>query len=245
MPRYKLTIEYDGTAYSGWQIQENTPTIQGALQAAFSHFYDQPIEVQCAGRTDAGVHAKGQVAHIDAPDARDTYAIAKGINAILIPQPIVVKTAELVHDDFHARFDAKHRHYEYRILNRPSRCALDTDRVWDIFRPLDIGKMHEAAQFLIGKHDFNSFRSSECQSQYSVKTLDILEIEKDGENVFIRCSAQSFLHNQVRIMVGTLAYVGVGKLQVSDVERIRDAKDRRAAAVTAPACGLYFMKVEY
>ncbi|MFZ4125574.1 MAG: tRNA pseudouridine(38-40) synthase TruA [Rickettsiales bacterium] len=245
MPRYKLTIEYDGTAYSGWQIQENTPTIQGALQAALSHFYDQPIEAQCSGRTDAGVHAKGQVAHIDAPDERDTYAIAKGINAILIPQPIVVKTAELVHDDFHARFDAKRRHYEYRIINRPSRAALDINRAWDIFRPLNIDAMREAAQFLIGKHDFNSFRSSECQSQFSVKTLDTLEIEKDGENVFIRCSAQSFLHNQVRIMVGTLAYVGVGKLHVADVEKIRDAIDRRAAAVTAPACGLYFMKVDY
>lgn len=245
MPRYKLTIEYDGTAYSGWQIQDDVPSIQGALQAAISHFYNQPIEVQCSGRTDAGVHAKGQVAHFDAPDERDAYIIAKGINAIMIPQPIVVKTAELVHDEFHARFDAKQRHYEYRVLNRPSRAALDINRAWDIFRPLDINKMQEAAGFLIGHHDFTSFRSMECQANSPMRTLDALTIERRGEDVFFNLSAKSFLHNQVRIMVGTLCMVGVGKMTVAQVKEALDARDRQKAGITAPACGLYFMRVDY
>lgn len=245
MPRYKLIIEYDGTPYAGWQIQDGLPSVQGALQAAISHFYDMPIEVFCSGRTDSGVHARGQVAHIDAPDEREPYAIVKGINALLIPQPIVVLSAELVNDEFHARFDSKKRYYEYRILNRPARVAIDVNRAWDIFKPLDSDAMREAAKHLIGNHDFTSFRSIECQSPSPVRTMDGIEITREGEYVIVRCSAKSFLHNQVRIMVGTLVMVGQGKLTPNDVKKALDAKDRRAAGVTAPACGLYFMKVDY
>lgn len=245
MPRYKLTIEYDGTPYVGWQMQDGLPSVQGALQAALGHFYDQPVEIQCSGRTDAGVHARGQVAHIDAPEARDEYNIAKGLNAILLPHPIVVRKAELVHDEFHARFDAKRRHYEYRIINRPARVALDMNRAWDIFRPLNIDAMKEAAAMLVGHHDFTSFRSTECQSLSPIKTLDSLEVVKRDEEVFITCSAKSFLHNQVRIMVGTLGMVGTGKWNVSQIKNALEAKDRRSTGVTAPACGLYFMKVDY
>lgn len=245
MPRYKVTIEYDGTHYSGWQIQEGLPTLQSALEAAFSHFYNQPIMLHCSGRTDAGVHAKAQVAHYDAPQQRDAYAICKGINSLLFPHPIVVTRAELVEDDFHARFASKRRHYEYIILNRPVRAALDIHRAWDIFRPLDIDVMREAAQVLIGHHDFTSFRSTECQSKSPEKTLETLSIEREGDYLFVRCSARSFLHNQVRIMVGTLAYAGMGKMSVADVKAALDAKDRRAAGITAPACGLYFMGVDY
>lgn len=245
MPRYKLTLEYDGTPYAGWQAQTGLPTVQGALEASLAVFYDQPVAAFCSGRTDAGVHALAQVAHIDAPVAREPYAIAKGLNALLFPQPIVVKTAEIMTDDFHARFSAKRRHYRYRILNRPARTALEINRVWDIFRPLDITAMQEAAGHLIGQHDFTSFRSRECQSASAIKTLDHLTIERINEEVIIRCCAKSFLHAQVRIMVGTLALVGMGKWSPEDVKHARDAKNREAGGLTAPACGLYFEKVEY
>jgi tRNA pseudouridine38-40 synthase len=245
MPRYKLTLEYDGTPYAGWQIQDGQPTVQGALEAALARFYNQPTPAQCSGRTDAGVHARGQVAHMDAPDARDPYAIRKGLNALLLPHPIAVLNVEPVADAFHARFDAQKRHYLYRILNRPARVALDANRVWDIFRPLDVDAMRRAALLLIGTQDFTSFRSTECQSNSPIKTLDTLDITPVGEELHITCSAKSFLHHQVRIMVGTLAMVGMGKMTLEGVKAALAAKDRRSAGVTAPACGLYFMRVEY
>jgi tRNA pseudouridine38-40 synthase len=245
MPRLKLTLEYNGTPYAGWQTQNGLPTVQGVLEAALAVFYDQPVEAFCSGRTDAGVHALAQVAHIDAPVARDPYAITKGLNALLFPQPIVVKTAEIMTDDFHARFRAKRRYYRYRILNRPARAALEINRVWDIFRPLNVMAMQEAAGHLIGQHDFTSFRSRECQSASPIKTLDSLTIERVDEEVIIRCSAKSFLHHQVRIMVGTLALVGMEKWKPDDVKLARDARNREAGGLTAPACGLYFEKVEY
>jgi tRNA pseudouridine38-40 synthase len=245
MPRYKLTLEYDGTPYAGWQIQEHLPTVQAALEAALAVFYAQPVATFCAGRTDAGVHALGQVVHIDAPETRAPYAIAKGLNALLLPQPIAVLKAEEMPADFDARLSAQKRHYRYRILNRPARPALDAMRVWNIHRPLAIPAMEEAAQQLIGKHDFTSFRSSECQSASPVKTLDTLNITRAGEEVILTASAKSFLHHQVRIMVGTLALVGMGKWPASRVAEALAACDRKAGGLTAPACGLYFVQVEY
>ena len=245
MPRYKLTLEYDGTPYAGWQTQAHLPTVQAALEGALAAFYAQPVATFCAGRTDAGVHALGQVVHVDAPEAREPYAIAKGLNALLLPQPIAVLKAEEVPADFDARLSARRRHYRYRILNRPARPALDAMRVWNIHRPLDILAMEEAAQHLIGRHDFTSFRSSECQSASPVKTLDTLTITRAGEEVILTASAKSFLHHQVRIMVGTMALVGMGKWPATRVAEALAARDRKAGGLTAPACGLYFVQVEY
>ncbi len=250
MPRYKLTLEYDGTAYSGWQKQTEAPSVQAVVEAACTAFMNAsaPIEVQCAGRTDAGVHARGQVAHVDFHEAREPYAIVRGLNALMMDAPIAVIRAEQVADDFSARFDAKKRHYLYRIINRPARLGLDATRAWHVHSPLDIEKMREAASCLIGHHDFSSFRSGACQAKSPIKTLDTLEIktrEKNPEQVMIYTSARSFLHHQVRNMVGTLVHVGSGKWTVEDVARALEAKDRRAGGPMAPAHGLYLMKVDY
>lgn len=250
MPRYKLTIEYDGTAYCGWQKQPDVPSIQGHLEAALARFMgeDAPIDTQCAGRTDAGVHARGQVAHVDLREPRDCHAIVLGINALLLPERIAVVSAEPVADDFSARFGATKRHYLYRIINRSARPAIDADHAWHVHKPLDLAAMNEAAQYLIGHHDFTSFRAGECQAKSPMKTLDTLEVKartNKPEQVMIRTSAKSFLHHQVRNMVGTLVYVGIGKWQPSQVKAALEAKDRRAAGPMAPACGLYLMKVDY
>lgn len=250
MPRYKLTIEYDGTDYCGWQKQSEHPSVQAALEAAAGAFMSNtaPIEVQCAGRTDAGVHARGQVAHIDFAEPREPHAIVRGLNALLLPHPIAVLSAEPVADDFSARFDATKRHYLYRIVNRPARLALDDTRAWHVHKPLDIAAMNEAAQLLIGSHDFSSFRSGACQAKSPIKTLDTLEVlarKNNPEQIMIRTSARSFLHHQVRNMVGTLAYVGIGKWTVADVAEALAAKNRREGGPMAPAHGLYLMKVDY
>jgi tRNA pseudouridine38-40 synthase len=248
MPRYKLTLEYDGTPYCGWQKQDGQNSVQGALEAALQQFVQAPVEAVCAGRTDAGVHARGQVAHVDLPVERAPFNICEGLNVILLPHPISVLAAEESTPEFHARFDAKKRHYLYRIINRSSRLALDATRAWHIFRPLDLDAMREAAAYLIGKHDFTSFRSSACQSKDPVKTLDeirIVQREKNPEQVMIYVSARSFMHNQVRNMVGTLSLVGTGKWTPAQVKEALEAKDRSASGPTAPAHGLYLTRVEY
>ena len=250
MPRYKLTLEYDGTPYSGWQKQSEAPSVQAVLEAAATRFMNagETVEVQCAGRTDAGVHARGQVAHVDFDEARELNAIVRGLNALMIPHPIAVLKAEQMPDDFNARFDAKKRHYLYRIVNRKGQPALDRDRAWHVHKPIDIGRMREAASLLIGHHDFSSFRGGECQAKSPMKTLDTLDIkvrENNPEQVMIYTSAKSFLHHQVRNMVGTLAYVGIGKWSVQQVADALAARDRRAGGPMAPAHGLYLMRVEY
>jgi tRNA pseudouridine38-40 synthase len=250
MPRYKLTLEYDGTPYSGWQKQSEAPSIHAALEVAAGKFMnsDATIEIQCAGRTDAGVHARGQVAHIDLHEARAPNVIVRGLNSLLIPHPIAVLSAEAVADDFNARFDATKRHYLYRIVNRKGAPALDRDRVWHVHKPLDITRMNAAAQLLIGHHDFTSFRSGDCQAKSPMKTLDTLTVKQrttNPEQIMIYTSAKSFLHHQVRNMVGTLVYVGIGKWDVAQVAEALAAKDRRAGGPMAPAHGLYLMKVEY
>lgn len=250
MPRYKLTVEYDGTPYAGWQKQSEVPSVQAVLEAAATHFMQAPelIEVQCAGRTDAGVHARGQVVHVDFGEERAPHTIVRGLNALMVPHPIAVLKAELVADDFSARFDAKTRHYLYRIVNRKARGALDANRAWHVHKPLDIEAMQAAANLLIGRHDFSSFRSTACQSQSPIKTLDTLVVKQrttNPEQIMIYTSARSFLHHQVRNMVGTLAYVGIGKWEVAQVAEALAARDRRAGGPMAPAHGLYLMKVEY
>jgi tRNA pseudouridine38-40 synthase len=243
--RYKLTLEYDGAGFAGWQRQDNGPSVQAALEAAVLGFCGETVTVQGAGRTDAGVHALGQVAHVDL--AKETHAdtVRDALNAHLKPAAVAVLAAEAVDGDFHARFSALERAYRYRIVNRRAPLALDRGRAWFVPQTLDAAAMHDAAQALLGHHDFTSFRASECQAKSPVKTLDVLNVIRDGQELRIEARARSFLHHQVRNMVGTLKLVGEGKWRRADVTRVLEARDRRAAGPTAPAEGLYLVSVGY
>jgi tRNA pseudouridine38-40 synthase len=245
MPRYKILIEYDGAPFSGWQYQENSPSVQRTIMAAISAFSGENVMVQGAGRTDAGVHALGQVAHFDLAVARDTDTIRDAINAHLRPHPVAILSAEQVAGDFDARRSAIRRHYLYRIANRRPDLAIDRGRAWRIPRRLDHEAMHRAAQRLIGKHDFTTFRSTECQAKSPEKTLDRLDVSRAGDEVHVTAVARSFLHNQVRSMVGSLVLVGDGKWSADDVSRVLDARDRSACGPVAPPDGLYLVKVDY
>ena len=245
MPRYKLTIEYDGAPFCGWQVQDNGRSVQGVLTAAVAAFAGETVAIQGAGRTDAGVHAAAQVAHVDLAKDWDTDTVRDAINAHLRPHPVAVLAAEIVAADFDARFSAVKRHYLYRIVNRRADLALDRQRAWRVARPLDTDAMQAAAQRLIGKHDFTTFRAAECQAKSPVKTLDCLDVAHHGDAIEIRASARSFLHTQVRSMVGSLAQVGDGKWSVDDLTRALEAKDRAACGPVAPPDGLYLMRVDY
>jgi tRNA pseudouridine38-40 synthase len=245
MPRYKLIIEYDGTPFVGWQMQDNGASVQGALIDAIAAFSGEPVTLQGAGRTDAGVHALGQVAHVDLVKDWDVNNVRDAINFHLRPRPIAVLTAEQVAADFDARFSATNRHYLYRIVNRRADLALDDQRAWRVARPLDTAAMHEAAQQLVGKHDFTTFRAAECQAKSPVKTLDRLDVAQDGDDVQISASARSFLHHQVRSMVGSLVHVGEGKWTSGDLATALAARDRSACGQVAPPHGLYLVRVEY
>jgi tRNA pseudouridine38-40 synthase len=245
MPRYKLTIEYDGAPFVGWQAQDNGLSVQAVLAAAIAAFCGDGAEVRGAGRTDAGVHATGQVAHVDLSKAWDTDTVRDAINAHLRPHPVAVLAAEVVAADFDARFSATRRHYLYRIVNRRADLALDRGHAWRIGRPLDAAAMHLAAQRLVGKHDFTTFRAAECQAKSPVKTLERLDVEHHGEEIRIRASARSFLHTQVRSMVGSLALVGEGRWSRDDLARALDARDRAACGPVAPPDGLYLVRVDY
>jgi tRNA pseudouridine38-40 synthase len=245
MPRYKLTIEYDGTPFVGWQIQDSQPSVAGAVADAFAKFSGETPKVSGAGRTDAGVHALGQVAHVDLAKDWETDTIRDALNAQLRPNPIAILNVERVAPDFDARFSARARHYLYRIVNRRADLALDRDRVWRVVRPLDANVMHEAAQRLVGHHDFTTFRSTECQAKSPMKTLDRLDVSREGNEIRIQVSARSFLHNQVRSMVGSLVQVGEGKRSAGDLANALDAKSRAACGPVAPACGLYLVRVDY
>jgi tRNA pseudouridine38-40 synthase len=245
MPRYKLTLEYDGTPFVGWQRQEKGPSVQGRLAAAIKAFSDEEVVPRGAGRTDAGVHALGQVAHFDLAKDWPPDKVRDALNAQLRPDPVTVLACEKAAEDFDARFSAAARHYLYRIVNRRSPLALDHDRAWGVFRALDAEAMHQAAQVLIGNHDFSTFRSAECQAASPVKTLDRLVVSRDGEEIGIEASARSFLHNQVRSMVGSLKLVGEGKWEAADLERALAARDRSACGPVAPPYGLYLVKVDY
>jgi tRNA pseudouridine38-40 synthase len=245
MPRYKLTLEYDGTPFVGWQMQENGASVQGRLAEAIKAFSGEDTIPRGAGRTDAGVHALGQVAHFDLAKDWACDKVRDALNAQLRPDPISVLACESVPEDFEARFSATARHYLYRVVNRRSPLALDRDRAWHVIQPLDADVMHAAAQVLIGHHDFTTFRSTECQAPSPMKTLDRLAVTRHGEEVRIEASARSFLHNQVRSMVGSLKLVGDGKWTASDLEKALQARDRSACGPVAPSCGLYLMKVDY
>jgi tRNA pseudouridine38-40 synthase len=245
MPRYKLIIEYDGGPFVGWQVQDNGPSVQGALIAAVAAFCGETASVQGAGRTDAGVHALGQVAHLDLAKPWDTDTVRDALNAHLRPHPVVVLAAEQVDGDFDARRSARRRHYLYRIVNRRADLAVERGRAWRIGKPLDAAAMHAAAQCLVGQHDFTTFRHAECQAKSPVKTLDQLDVERLGEEVRVRAAARSFLHNQVRSMVGALALVGEGKWSASDLSAALAARDRAACAPVAPPDGLYLLRVDY
>ena len=245
MPRYKATIEYDGSAFVGWQRQAHGASIQQSIEEAIGKFCGERVVVHGAGRTDAGVHALGQVAHFDLAKDWPLYKVRDALNAQLRPDPISVLESDYAAEDFDARFSAVARHYLYRIVNRRSPLALERNRAWQAVHTLDAAAMHEAAQALVGHHDFSTFRSSECQATSPVKTLDRLTVSRVGDEIRIETSARSFLHNQVRSMVGSLKLVGEGKWTARDLKQALEARDRAACGPVAPACGLYLAKVDY
>ncbi len=245
MPRYKLTIEYDGSPFVGWQRQKNGRSVQQAIEEAILAFAQEQVTVKGAGRTDAGVHALGQVGHIDLARDWDTDTVRDATNAHLRPEPVSILSAELVPGDFDARFSAVKRHYLYRLSDRRAPMALDRGRLWHVPQKLDEAAMHFAAQSLLGRHDFTTFRSSECQAKSPVRTLDRLDVSREGGEIAIRASARSFLHNQVRSMVGALKKVGEGKWPVGEVGAALAACDRTRSGPVAPAHGLYLVAVDY
>lgn len=245
MPRYKLTIEYDGTSFVGWQRQANGMSVQQALEEAILAMSGETIVVHGAGRTDAGVHARGQVAHIDLSRDWRTDKIRDAMNALIRPHSVSVIAAQAVDAAFEARFSAVRRHYLYIIDNRRAPPALDRDHVWHVARRLDADAMQEAAQRLIGKHDFTTFRAAECQANSPVRTLDVLDVTRSGDRIEVRTNARSYLHNQVRSLVGSLEHVGSGKWSAGDLRDALDARDRARCGVVAPPHGLYLMQVDY
>jgi len=245
MTRYKITIEYDGGPFVGWQMQANGPSVQAALAEAIWAFSGERVEVRGAGRTDAGVHARGQVAHFDLAKDMRPDQIREAINHHLKPAPIAVLDCQPAAADFDARFSATWRAYEYVIINRRAPLTLDAGRAWRVPPPLDAQAMHDAARLLTGKHDFTTFRSVQCQARSPVKTLDRLAVARAGDRITVHASARSFLHHQVRSIVGSLKLVGEGKWSAADLRAALDTRERSACGPVAPACGLYLIGVGY
>ena len=245
MPRYRLVVEYDGTGFSGWQHQRNGRSVQEALEAAIARFAGESVRVHCAGRTDAGVHATGQVVHLDLARDWTTDTIRDAANAHLRPHPVAVLQAAIVAPDFDARRSAVRRRYLYRILNRRAPPALDGTRVWHVPWRLEAGPMHEAAQSLLGRHDFTTFRASECQAASPIRTLERFDVRREGDEVLVAAAARSFLHSQVRSMVGTIALAGGGRRPVAAVRDALEARSRAACGPLAPPAGLYLAGVDY
>ena len=245
MARYRLTVEYDGGPYKGFQAQAGLPTVQGEIERAVAAFSGEPVRIHAAGRTDAGVHAAGQVVHFDLVRAWDPRVVMNAVNAHLFPAPVAVLCAEAVREDFHARFSAVGRRYRYRILDRAGPPALERGRVWHVKAPLDADAMHTAAQVLVGLHDFTTFRDAACQAKTPVKTLDDATVTRRGEEVLVTFAARSFLHRQVRSMVGSLAEVGRGVWTTEDLAAALAARDRAACGPVAPAQGLCLVEVVY
>jgi len=245
MPRYRLLIEYDGRPYHGFQAQGELPSIQGSIERAVKGFCGEALRLQAAGRTDAGVHATGQVVHVDLAKAWKAEVVRDALNAHLVPEPIVVLEAAVAPEGWHARFSATRRRYRYRILNRRSPPALDQGRVWHVKKPLDAEAMHAAAQVLVGHHDFTTFRDLACQAKSPMKTLDVAAVRREGEQVLLEFASRSFLHRQVRSMTGSLAEVGIGRWTADDLTAALEARDRKACGPVAPADGLYLSGVEY
>jgi tRNA pseudouridine38-40 synthase len=245
MPRYRLTIEYDGSPFCGWQRQVGQPSVQQALEDAIEAFSGERVTTQAAGRTDTGVHALGQVAHFDLSKSWDPFRVSEALNFHLKRNPVAIIDATEVDETFEARFSATARHYEYRILNRRARAALEHNRVWHVQAQLDAEAMHQAGQLALGQHDFTTFRAAECQARSPVKTLDRLDVTRETEHIVIRASARSFLHHQVRSLAGSLKLVGEGKWAPSDFGAALDARDRSRCGALAPPTGLYLVKVDY
>ncbi|MCF3639173.1 tRNA pseudouridine(38-40) synthase TruA [Rhizobium sp. TRM95111] len=247
MPRYRLTIEYHGGPYVGWQRQDNGPSVQGAVEAAILSLTGETVSIRGAGRTDSGVHAMGQVAHADLSRSWKEHTLRNALNAHLglAGERIAILAAATVDDAFDARFSALRRHYLYRIVSRPAPLALEAGRAWFVARALDHEAMHAAAQVLVGKHDFTTFRAAQCQANSPVRTIDRLDVTRSGDLIEIRATAQSFLHNQIRSFAGTLKLAGEGKWDVDDVRAALEARDRKACGPVAPPDGLYFMQVDY
>ena len=245
MQRYRLTLEYDGALFSGFQSQAGQPTVQDALERAIEAFCGEVVRVAAAGRTDAGVHAAGQVVHFDLAREWPDEVVLNAVNAHLLPAPIAVLDCARVDDAFHARFSAVGRRYLYRILNRPARPALEAGRVWHVKTPLNVAAMDEAARSLEGRHDFTTFRDAACQSASPVKTLDLARVEGVGEEVRLTFEAPSFLHRQVRSMTGSLVQVGLGRWSLAELVAALEARDRTRCGQVAPACGLTLALVRY
>ena len=245
MPRYKLTLEYDGREFVGWQRQDNGPSVQAALEDAIMRFAGESVTVQGAGRTDAGVHALGQVAHVNLAKPRSLREVRDAVNQHLKPAPIAVLAAERTGADFHARFSATKRHYLYRLINRRGPLTLGRGRAWRVPVPLDAARMQRAAQLLVGRHDFSTFRASQCQAASPVKCLHRLDVEQEGEEIRFHAEARSFLQHQVRSMVGSLKRVGEGKWGETDLAEALAARDRRRCGPVAPPDGLYLVRVLY
>ncbi|MCK6417657.1 MAG: tRNA pseudouridine(38-40) synthase TruA [Alphaproteobacteria bacterium] len=253
MTRWAFTIEYDGSAYAGWQRQADVPSVQQTIEEAAAKMLQQPVALTVAGRTDAGVHAKGQVAHADLTldRAYAGFELAKGINAHLRLHPISIIRAQAVGEDFNARFSAINKLYTYRIIARPQKLSFDHNRAWHVYHPLDVAAMRAGAVHLMGHHDFSTFRDAQCQAKTPLRTLMRLDIEEhmsphdESQHLAIHVEAKSFLHHQVRNMVGTLALVGQGKWTPEDIKSALAARDRTKGGPTAPACGLYLMRVDY
>lgn len=245
MPRYKLTLEYDGGPFAGWQRQADQPSVQETLERAFETLTGVQTRVQGAGRTDAGVHAAGQVAHVDLARDWEPFRLSEALNHHLRPAPVAVLAAETVTEEFHARFSAVERLYAYRIVNRRAPLTFDRGTAWLVRQPLDADAMRAGAAHLVGHHDFTTFRSSLCQAKSPVKTVDEISVDRAGEEITIHVRARSFLHNQVRSFVGTLERVGAGAWAPGDVARALAAQDRAACGPVAPPDGLYLMRVSY
>lgn len=245
MSRYKLTVEYNGSNYHGFQLQNSVPSIQSELEKAVFNFSKQECRFHAAGRTDAGVHAKGMVTHVDIQGNYEAFKVMDAINYNLRENPISVLASEKVDDEFHARFSAKKRYYRYHIINRRAKLTWQKGLAWQAKKELDVSVMQDAAQVLVGTHDFTTFRSIKCQSKSALKTLERLDISRDGENIYIDTSARSYLQHQVRSMVGCLYYVGIGKWTKADLKNALEAAERTELGYNAPPDGLYFMKVDY
>ena len=245
MPRYRLLVEYDGRPYRGYQAQGDLPSVQTSIERAIKAFCGEELRLQAAGRTDTGVHATGQVLHADLEKDWKPAVVRDALNAHLVPEPIAILEVDIAGGDWHARFSARERRYEYRILNRKSPPALDQGRVWHVKKPLDVAAMHAAAQVLVGKHDFTTFRDVQCQAKSPVKTLDIATVRRDGDYVVLGFASRSFLHRQVRSMTGSLVEVGAGRWTGEDLRAALEACDRKACGPVAPAEGLYFTGVSY
>ena len=245
MTRWRLTIEYDGGPFMGWQRQDHGPSVQQALEEALEKMTGEQSSFTAAGRTDAGVHALAMAAHVDIEKSLTPHRLREGLNALVRPQPISVLEVAQVADDWHARFSCIGRRYRYRILNRRAPPAVERGRVWHIAVPFDVSAMQEGAEMLVGRHDFTTFRSAQCQSDSPVKTLDRLEVTREGDEVRIEAAARSFLHHQVRSMAGCLALVGRGQWAPEDMRKALEARDRSALGLNAPPHGLYFVEALY